>query len=412
MEVSVQPMFKFMRYLGNTSTDIVKRLVSGTTHIPGRSRTAVIRDHVDPFCGLGFDPGGQKVISANLTWLIRAQEQSTTLDGGVASHFCLCDGWSASYPETTGYIVTTFLREGSLQQSEKLEACAKRMLDWLISIQFPDGSFQGGKVTDLPVVPVTFNTGQILLGLAAGARAFGDAAYADGMNRAADWLVRTQDRDGCWRRFGTPFAAPGEKAYETHVAWSLFEAERVSPGNKYGEAGLRQVWWALSKQNRNGWFDNCCLTDCRHPLTHTIGYALRGIIEAYRLSEEAHFLEAARRTADSLASRVGANGLIAGRFDASWDPVVDWACLTGSAQLAYCWLQLFEWTGDPRYLRVGKLANAFLRRTVATAGNPNKVGGVSGAFPISGDYGKFRFLSWAAKFCVDAQRKELEQNST
>ena len=43
------------------------------------------------------------------------------------------------------------------------------------------------------------------------AAAFG-APYDDAMRRAADWLVATQDADGCWRRYPTPFAEPGEKA--------------------------------------------------------------------------------------------------------------------------------------------------------------------------------------------------------
>ena len=41
-------------------------------------------------------------------WLERAQ--STTGDGGVSGRYRLDSGWTSSYPETTGYIVPTFLR--------------------------------------------------------------------------------------------------------------------------------------------------------------------------------------------------------------------------------------------------------------------------------------------------------------
>ena len=109
---------------------------------------------------------------------------------------------------------------------EEARRRARRMLDWLVSIQLPEGGFQGGTIDHAPVVPVTFNTGQVLLGLAAGVEEFGEA-YIEPMRRAADWLVATQDRDGCWRRHPSPFAAPGEKTYETHVAWGLLEADRV-----------------------------------------------------------------------------------------------------------------------------------------------------------------------------------------
>ena len=96
------------------------------------------------------------------------------------------------------------------------------------------GAFQGGLITH-ESVPVTFNTGQILIGLAAGAARFEDARYLEATRHAATWLRDSLDEDGCWRRFPTPFAQPGEKSYETHVSWGLLEAERVLPGQGFAE---------------------------------------------------------------------------------------------------------------------------------------------------------------------------------
>ncbi len=353
------------------------------------------------------DPGCQAAISVILAWLCRAQDFSATGDGGVARQFCYLNGWGDSYPETTGYIVPTFLSEAEIQADDSLYRRAERMLDWLVAIQLPQGAFQGGLVTHRPVVPVTFNTGQILLGLAAGAGTSGKEEYLSAMHRAASWLVETQDADGAWRRFPTPFAAPGEKVYETHVSWGLFEAERVAPGNGYGDAGLRQVRWALSKQAPNGWFQDCCLDAPQRPLTHTIAYALRGVLEAYRLCEDRIFLDAGIRTADSLVECVRDDGFLSGRFDSQWRPMAAWDCLTGAAQLAFCWFQLYRWTGNPRYLEAGCRVNSYVRRTIRTEGDPDLVGGVGGSFPISGDYGRYQYLNWAAKFCIDAFRQEL-----
>src|SRR3546814_3660378 len=86
------------------------------------------------------------------------------------------------------------------------------MLDWLAAIQFSDGGIQGGKIDATVKVPVTFNTGQVLLGFCAGARAFGD--YHENLHAAARFLRDSLDADGCWRRHPTPFAVAGEKAYE------------------------------------------------------------------------------------------------------------------------------------------------------------------------------------------------------
>jgi hypothetical protein len=335
-------------------------------------------------------------------WLCRAQDSSRTLDGGVACHFSLIHGWGPSYPETTGYIVPTLLDYARRRNSEEVWVRARRMLDWLISIQFDNGAFQGGTIDARPLVPVVFNTGQILLGLARGVKEFGEA-YRVPMRRAADWLAGMQDPDGCWRRGGSPFAMPGEKTYDLHAAWGLFEAARLEPQAGYFEAAMANVRWALSRQHDNGWFDDCCLTDPSQPLTHTLGYALRGLLEAYRFSKDPRLLASSRSAADGLLSAMRPDGFLPGRLDSHWRGSVKWACLTGTAQIAWCWLDLYVETGEARYRNAALSANRFLRHTIHTDGSPVIRGGIKGSFPISGSYAPYEYLNWAAKFFIDAQ---------
>jgi hypothetical protein len=352
------------------------------------------------------DPGSERVLPALLDWMSLAQDASASADGGVARDYSLVNGWASSYPETTGYIVPTFIEYARRSGRADLRARARRMADWLVRIQLPGGGFQGGKIDSRPVVPVTFNTGQILLGLAAAQAEFG--GYAEPMRRAADWLVQTQDPDGCWRRHPTPFAATGEKEYETHVAWGLFEAARIESGRGYGEAGLANVRWALSSQGADGWFSKCCLDEPAQPLTHTVAYALRGVLEAYRFSSDAVLLDAARRTADGLLTALGPDGRLAGRFRPGWMPAVDWVCLTGSAQTAHCWLLMYRFTGEARYAEAAAKANRFVRRTVRLDGPAQTRGGVKGSFPVDGDYGRYEYLNWAAKFLADSLMLEMD----
>ncbi len=131
----------------------------------------------------------------------------------------------------------------------------------------------------------------------------------------------------------SPFASSGEKSYETHVAWGLLEADRVDPGRGYAQAALANVRWALQSQRENGWFDRCCLDDASKPLTHTIGYALRGLVEAYRFSREEVFLDASRRTADGVLSALRDDGHLPGCLMPDWSAGVSWACLTGRPRL-------------------------------------------------------------------------------
>ena len=181
-----------------------------------------------------LDPGPDVVIAAATDWLCWAQDLTASGDDGVARDYSLIDGWATPYPKITGYIVPTLLRLAEIQNREDLRARARRMLDWFQAIQLADGGFQGGRIDARPVVPVTFNTGQILLGLAAGVRDFD--AYHDALHGAARFLRDSLDPDGCWRSHPTPLAEQGDKAYETHVAWGLFEA---ATGSHRGRATAR-----------------------------------------------------------------------------------------------------------------------------------------------------------------------------
>jgi hypothetical protein len=351
-----------------------------------------------------LDPGLDRVIEEGVGWLGLAQDRSRSQDGGAARAYSPVHGWSSSYPETTGYIVPTLLAyaaERGGAAGEEARKRARRMLNWLVSIQFPDGGFQGGQIDAQPARPVIFNSGQILLGLAGGVREFGDA-YLDSMLRVANWLVEAQDSDGAWRKYRSPFTVSGEKTYETHVAWGLLDAARVAQERRFADAALANVRWALGQQRQNGWFDRCCLTDDTQPLTHGIGYTLRGVVEAYRYSKEPALLEAARRTADGLLTAIREDGFLPGRLAEDWRGTVRWVCLTGSAQIALCWLLLYDQTGDKRYRDAARAATRYVRRTVKVDGPPETRGAVKGSFPVQGGYCPNSFPNWACKFLVDA----------
>lgn len=372
--------------------------------LPPRARKVLKSDHG----GILFDdPGAVAVIEACTAWLCRAQDCSATSDGGAARDFHLINGWSSSYPETSGYIVPTLIEYARRRGDGEVLQRARKMLDWLVSIQLPGGGFQGGVIDASPVVPVTFNTGQILFALCSGVEHFGPQ-YEPAMSLAGAWLRDSLDDDGCWRQHPTPFAEPGEKVYETHVAWALLEAARLDETAGYGEAGLANVDWALSYQEKNGWFARCCLNKPDEPLTHTIGYALRGIVEAFLYSQDERYLDAARRTASSLQSVINQNGYLPGRLKSDWTPSVDWVCLTGTVQIAICWLLLFRAEGNAAYADAARAANRFVRRTILLSGDLDQLGGVKGSYPVDGDYGRYQYLNWAAKFCVDSNQLEID----
>lgn len=353
------------------------------------------------------DPGIEASVDAAAAWLATAQDRSMSADGGMARDFSLIRGWATSYPETTGYIIPTMIAYAKWRDNPSYLERARRMLDWLLSIQMDDGAFQGGRIDSEPRVPVVFNTGQILIGLADGSREFGEP-YTKSMERAAAWLIQVQDRDGCWRKGSSPFAMKGDKSYDTHVAWGLLEAHRAQPDEASLSAAIRNVDWTLGRQLENGWMSNCCLSNPEQPLTHTLGYCLRGILETYIETSEERFLEGATKLANGLCGVLKSDGFLPGRIKKDWSSGVSWACLTGTAQISYCWLKLYDITGIARFRDAGIVANRYVRETVSLQGSESTRGGVRGSFPIDGSYGRFEYLNWAAKFFVDANLLERE----
>jgi hypothetical protein len=186
------------------------------------------------------------------------------------------------------------------------------------------------------------------------------------------------------------------------------EAARMDPERGYGEAAMRNVRWALTKQRPNGSFADCCLTDPERPLTHTIGYVLRGVLEGYRFSGEQEFLAAALQTANGALSASRSDGFLPGRLSPDWKPAAKWACLTGSVQIAHCWLLLYQITNNTKFRDAAFRTNAYVRARVSLNGPAETRGGVKGSFPIDGEYGRFEYLNWACKFFIDANLLEEE----
>lgn len=363
----------------------------------------VLKDNKDP---LPDDPGKAVTIRAALDWILRAQRNSASNDGGIARDYSVKKGWATSYPETTGYIIPTLINCGHYFDNKDYLGGAMIALDWCEKIQLENGAFQGGRIENDPV-PVTFNTGQILIGLAAGVKEFDK--YGNAMHRAARWLVETMDDDGCWRKYSTPFAEKGEKAYETHVSWGLLEAAKASGNTEYGDAALKNIRWAITKQKENGWFEDCCLDKPKKPLTHTLGYVTRGIMEGFLYSRDEELLASARKFADAIVDVVDDEGYLPGRFNKNWRPAVKWVCLTGAVQIAHSLLLIYRETGESKYLETGSKLNEYVRRTVRLEGsNDAMIGGIKGSYPIDGLYGRFEYLNWAAKFFIDSNMCEAE----
>jgi len=348
-------------------------------------------------------------LQAAIDWLCRAQDASA--DGGVARSYSLAyhpffgrQGWIPSYPETTGYIIPTVFDYAAESGRKELFERAVRMADWECDVQMPTGAVQGGTINDSPT-PAIFNTGQVIFGWLRAYRETRAERYLASAVKAGTFLVSAQDADGAWRKSLSRYASEkmAHYTYNTRTAWALLELGIETGDSVFRDAATRNIEFALGEQLLNGWFKNNCLGDPTRPLLHTIVYAIRGILESGIALKNAAYVAAARRAADALLAKQRADGRLAGRFDEHWEPAAGYSCLTGNAQLAIVWGRLHQVTGDARYLNAMSKANRFLRSVQwLGTGNPGLDGGISGSYPLHGQYGRFEVLSWAVKFFADS----------
>jgi Squalene-hopene cyclase C-terminal domain len=342
-------------------------------------------------------------LRATMDWLCRAQDVGQ--DRGVSWAYTFRGGWWPSYPETTGYIVPTFLDYAHFARQPAYRDRALEMGEWLLSIQMPGGAFQGGRL-DQPPRPSVFNTGQILFGLVRLARETSDDRYSASLRRAADWLVSVQDADGPWSHSAYNGIS---HTYYTRVAWALLEAAAITGQPEHRERAIAQLEWALSNQQPNGWFSHNGFEAHGDPFTHNIVYAAEGLLGAGLVLEEERYTGSALRVAVALQQRFDSDGFLPGTFDANWSSTARYSCLTGDAQLAGLLLGLSRHTGDRSLAETAARINRYVAVTQRLRTRNGGIrGGVRGSEPIWGAYQPYSYPNWAAKFFVDSLLLEAE----
>ncbi len=340
-------------------------------------------------------------LRAAVDWLCRAQDMrdGQADAGGVSAGWSFEDGWLPGYPETTGYIIETFLAVAEYLGRPQLTARAQRMIDWELSLQGADGAFPGhfGEPGSHPVI---FNQGQIMHGLVAGYTQLERADCLEAALAAGRWMLAQQDADGCFRKFehhGVPHV------YNTRAVWALASVGLLANEPAFVMAAKKNLDWALTQQTPCGWFATNAFVPGRSPYTHTIAYAIRGLLEGAVLLGEERYLDAALRAARGLARCQRSDGWLASTYDDGWTPTAGYACVTGIAQMALCWMRLAQITGDASLRDPAQRAIAYVKHTQRVQSGPDELrGAVPGSAPIWGAYSRFEFPNWAAKFFADA----------
>lgn len=343
-------------------------------------------------------------LNAAVEWLERAHDHGE--DNGVSYGYCLrgpnlknigAMGWRPSYLETSGYIVETFYdlaeRTGNTKYRDRAESIAR----WLLTVQNEDGSFSNPQYGGGGIV---FDTGQDLFGLVKAYRETEDEVFLEAAQRAAQWLADSLDEDGAWRR-NTHLNCI--HTYNTRCAWAMLELNDAHPDSDIREAACRNLDWAITQQQENGFFENCAFEPGLPPFTHTIAYAIRGFVEAGRLLSSQKYYAVAEKAANRMLDYVADNGHIPGRISVEGTPRSTSCCLTGNCQMAIVWYQLAQRLNDEASLEAAHKSLEFVMsvQDIQTT-DLNVHGAIKGSHPIWGKYTPLAYPNWATKFFIEA----------
>jgi hypothetical protein len=336
------------------------------------------------------------VLRAAVDWILRAQRS----DGGIAAYYSFLTGYSASYPEVTGYIIPTLYDFARTTGDDAPRLAAERATQWLLSLQMPSGAFPGGlHGANTEAQPSVFNSGPILQGLV---RAHTETRSPEILRQAVaagDWLAGVQQADGSW---SGPAAYQGSAhTYYSMVSWALAQLAAESGESRYAEAANRNIDWVLVQARPSGWIGGINLQG--HPTyLHFIAYVIQGLLECGILMRRHDAIAASERAAWTLLRKFETHKQLRGIFEPDFGGGRKFTCLTGNAQMSCVWLRLFEVSGDLRYLNAALKMNEMLKQLIPVSGRSEIIGGVTGSYPIWGPYQPMRLISWGGKFLADA----------
>lgn len=356
------------------------------------------------YCFTGSD---KHHLNLTIDWLKKAQD--ATPDSGVSRGFSLVrsgksnqDGWQPSYPETTGYIIPTIIEAGKILNDSDLFRRAKLMADWEIEIMFPDGGVHGGNICEQPN-PAIFDTGQVIRGLYAVYKETNNEKYLKAAIKSANWILKNEyQKEGRWIDNNAKCVNQSATTYNIYAISPIVELGRDLDIAEFKDLGRRVSEFTLKMQNEAGWFNNCDFQNKNGALLHTIAYAIDGLWDTGILLNEDKYLIQSKLALGKIIHKMDERGFMAGRLNEKWEGTVDWACLTGIAQIAVICMKLYHKEGENKYLTAAAKAKEFIKACQNNLDDTKGgLGAIWGSWPISSDYGKYQALNWAAKYFAD-----------
>lgn len=347
----------------------------------------------------GNEETSEERIYKALSWF----RQSLMKSGGSSAKYSLLyDSFFPAYPETTGYWLNTifFVKQHFPQVYTRVfgeKNVEVELKDWLLSVQRLDGTFPGSFGDYFNQPPRVFNNGQIILGLLKYYEHYKEERVMESVIQSADWLVKVQAKDGGWKQFTIH-----QLSSNTRTAWALMLLSKVTGEKKYLESATKNIEYAISLQLPNGYFLQNGFDTNGIPFTHSMAYAIKGMLEVASLSGNERWMASTEKAFIPLLSLIKEDGFLVGQLDEDFNSTSNYCCLTGNCQLSVVGFKLFSLTGKEEYRAAANLLLNYVKAKQIKSDVPALSGGISGSWPISGGYCPYEIPNWSVKFFVDA----------
>jgi len=338
-------------------------------------------------------------IAAALKWF-----KATLLPdgGGAAKYSMMSHQLTPAYPMSTanwGPVLTRIKQYYPEIYKKEIDVpeLTRELANWVLRTQRRDGTFPASYGDYMNQAPRVFNNGMIIHSLLDYHNARGGSDLMDACINSADWLLKVQSSDGSWRQFTFH-----QLSSNTLTGAALIRLGAITGEKKYQEAGEKNIGFALSLQKPNGYFNGNGFDSNSSAYTITIAYAIAGVLEAGLLTGNDEWKNAALKGLVPVLNLVNKTGFLFGEIDENFQSGSSFSCLPGNCLLAISAYKLATVTGNSDLKDKADLLTDYVKAKQMVSKIPSVNGGISGSWPISGNYCAYEIPSWAVRYFVEA----------
>jgi len=343
--------------------------------------------------------GNTKNLGAALEWF-----QSSLLPegGGSAKYSLMTHHLSPGYPLSTANWVPLLSRINSFypelfRKYIKNQDTIPELVNWILRTQRRDGTFPASFGDFMNQPPRVFNNGMIIHSLLDYYNDVPSADLLDACVNSAEWLLKVQSPDGSWRQF-----TDHQLSSNTLTAAALLRLADITGDNKYRISGEKNIHFALELQAPNGYFRGNGFDSNTSAFTITIAYAIAGVLEAGILTGNDDWKNAALKALVPVFNLISSNGFLVGELDENYQSASNFTCLAGNSLLAIIGYKLSSLENNPGLKTKSDLLLNHVKGRQMESKTPEINGGISGSWPISGNYCSYEIPSWSVRYFAEA----------